>query len=296
MPSEQIKVRPARRKDGESIFTWTQNTFSWGDYISDVWYDWLKADEGRLLVAEVEGRVVGNLHVAFLGNREGWMEGMRVHPDYRKLGVATALDQAGQSVARQARCRQVRLETASDNLAAQAAIVTYGYHRLCHLQGYESSALEGEILYMREARPRELGALFDLWTTSWMFGALHGLTVLASGWRWAELTRRRLRDYIAMERVWVTPVEGEPKGFAIVRRMEENLGVGLVVGRASAVRALVRDLRVLAHRSKLDKAHFVFPVSARASALAQTCGLTPREHTMFIYECPLQPGKSRRAA
>ncbi|MGE5138613.1 MAG: hypothetical protein ACM3JD_04040, partial [Rudaea sp.] len=61
MPSDSIIVREARPQDGESIFPWTENTFSWGDYISRVWYEWQKAGSGKLLVAEVEGRIVGNL-------------------------------------------------------------------------------------------------------------------------------------------------------------------------------------------------------------------------------------------
>ncbi len=285
MSDDSILIRPATVADGESVLAWTQNTFSWGDYISEVWDRWVQAENGQLLVAEVEGRVVGALHVVLLGNREGWMEGMRVHPDFRKRGIATALDLAGQKVAHEAGCRLVRLETASTNLPAQSAIVTYGYRRILNSQSWDAPGLDGEMRQTRPATRHDARGLQALWEGSWMRRALHGLAPMREGWRWGELTTARLRDYIEHKHVWVTPVGGEPRGMAIVKEDEDDIGAQLVVGRALALRPMLADLRVLADRTGHNKLYVFFPVSPRTAAWAKDNGFTPHDHTMFLYEC-----------
>ena len=287
MPIDSITIRDARSEDGESIFQWTQNTFSWGDYIPRIWHEWQKAGSGRLLVAEAEGRIVGNLHVAFLGNREAWMEGMRVHPEFRKRGVATALDLAGQQAARAARCGVARLETSSRNLAAQAAVATYGYRRIVELIEFHAPALKAEPVKTRPAKTRDLSALESMWHGSQMCRAVRGLAIMLKGWRWGELTRSRLREQIKNERVWVTPASGEPKGFAILRRDEDGLEVSLVVGRAAAACDVLTDLRAVAAQRNEKEVYLSLAAGARAKVAAAASGYVPADHSMLLYECKL---------
>ncbi len=80
----EVTVRPARPADRAAVLAFCVDTFSWGDDIPEVWYQWLADPNGQLLIAEVSGVPVGLQHVAFLTPGEGWLQGLRVDPAVRR--------------------------------------------------------------------------------------------------------------------------------------------------------------------------------------------------------------------
>ena len=88
----RISIRPARPEDRPAIERICAHTWEWGDYIPEVWDDWLAEGdrgEGHALVGEVEGFVVALSKVTLQTPDQVWLEGMRVDPDCRQRhGVA----------------------------------------------------------------------------------------------------------------------------------------------------------------------------------------------------------------
>ena len=80
-------IREARALDKKHIVKFCQNTFSWGDYIQDVWDSWLS--EGGLLIIE-KNIPIGVCHGVFSKNQL-WIEGIRINSDYRRQGLASNL-------------------------------------------------------------------------------------------------------------------------------------------------------------------------------------------------------------
>jgi len=80
-------IRNATNFDKNSILKFCKDTFSWGDYIQDVWDFWLS--EGHLLVCEKK-IPIGICHVHFSENQI-WIEGIRTDPVFRKQKIATSL-------------------------------------------------------------------------------------------------------------------------------------------------------------------------------------------------------------
>ena len=80
-------IRQAISDDRSTVLEFCQNTFSWGDYIDQVWDHWLK--HGTLLVYDT-GRPVGMCHCSTTKSQM-WFEGVRVSPDFRRQGIATKL-------------------------------------------------------------------------------------------------------------------------------------------------------------------------------------------------------------
>jgi len=80
-------IREAKPADKNVILEFCKNTFSWGDYIKDVWNYWL--DEGNLFVIDVE-KPVGMCH-AFFSNNQVWLEGIRIEDSARRKGLASKL-------------------------------------------------------------------------------------------------------------------------------------------------------------------------------------------------------------
>jgi len=190
----QIDVRPARADDKSAILAFCQNTFSWGDYIPAVWERWLGDAGGTMLVGVVDQQPVGLLRVAFLDDRVAWLEGMRVHPDFRRQGVGTALDVAARSVVRARGCRVERLATSIKNIAAQRTLATEGYTRIARFNEWETRPARRALAATRVATPGDAPALMETWRASAVGAASARLP--DRHWHWHMLTRPRLMDQI----------------------------------------------------------------------------------------------------
>ncbi|MDH3311625.1 MAG: GNAT family N-acetyltransferase [Nitrosopumilus sp.] len=80
-------IREAKTKDKIPILKFCKNTFSWGDYIEQVWDFWLS--EGNLFVFEKQFPV-GICH-AFYTKDQVWIEGIRIDPNFRRQKIASEL-------------------------------------------------------------------------------------------------------------------------------------------------------------------------------------------------------------
>jgi len=79
-----MQIRDAQPRDKQVVLDFCINTFSWGDYIADVWDAWIL--QGNLFVI-AEGDVpIGLWHLVFTDTRQAWIEGIRIHPNYRRKG------------------------------------------------------------------------------------------------------------------------------------------------------------------------------------------------------------------
>jgi len=88
-------IRNAKPSDKLVILKFCQNTFSWGDYIKDVWDYWLS--EGILLVLE-KNSPIGFCHAVF-SPKQVWLEGIRINPNFRRQGLASNLVKKVESIA-----------------------------------------------------------------------------------------------------------------------------------------------------------------------------------------------------
>jgi len=88
-------LREAKPSDKFDILKFCQNTFSWGDYIKDVWDYWLS--EGSLLVIE-KNLPIGVCHALFLP-KQVWVEGIRINSNFRRQGLASNLIKQVESMA-----------------------------------------------------------------------------------------------------------------------------------------------------------------------------------------------------
>ena len=87
-------IREAKSIDKTPVLKFCQNTFSWGDYIEQVWDFWLS--EGNLFLFE-KGSPIGICH-AFYSHNQIWIEGIRVEPSFRRQKIASKLVKHAESV------------------------------------------------------------------------------------------------------------------------------------------------------------------------------------------------------
>ncbi|MGC8995389.1 MAG: GNAT family N-acetyltransferase [Thermoplasmata archaeon] len=74
--------------DRMEILDISKNSFEWGDYIGDVFDDWIK--NGIFLKAVKDGIIVGFLHIREY-DKFIWLEGLRVRENYRRMGIGRLL-------------------------------------------------------------------------------------------------------------------------------------------------------------------------------------------------------------
>ena len=82
-----MMIREATALDKNPILKFCKDTFSWGDYVDQVWDFWLS--EGNLLLFEKQFPV-GICH-AFYSEDQIWIEGIRIDPNFRRQKIASKL-------------------------------------------------------------------------------------------------------------------------------------------------------------------------------------------------------------
>lgn len=82
-------IRLARLKDKPFIEEIAKLTWEGEDYLARVFESWLK--DGNFYVLELEGKVIGTAKLTILPDKVGWLEGLRVHPNYQKRGFGRVL-------------------------------------------------------------------------------------------------------------------------------------------------------------------------------------------------------------
>jgi GNAT superfamily N-acetyltransferase len=180
-------IRPATHADVEPISSWSSDTFSWGDYVPERLPSWIDDPETEaLVVVDSDDVPVAVAHFAMLSPNEGWLEGARVHPDHRRSGFGSALNDAGVAWAADRGARVVRLSIDADNDAARSQVGRLGYRVV-------SSWVHGELTVspthrvsdqfrLRPAPGSDSEAAWLFWVASDL--AREARELIALGWRW----------------------------------------------------------------------------------------------------------------
>jgi GNAT superfamily N-acetyltransferase len=243
-----LVVRPGRPDDLPAIAKWTRDTFDWGDYVADVFDDWLEDPAGVVIVGELDGAPIGLGRVAMVSPAEGWAQGMRVHPEHRRAGVGTAISEAMWDWARIAGARIVRLAIDERNIASQRQAEHMGFRRVNswrrgeRMIGENSPVPEGNggmrvppLERLDDAPSAEAEPAFLSWSSGELARAARGLFPI--GWVWRTMTVEHL-VLAARNR---NLVEGRP-GWAIVEVHDEVLFAHWLETTPDDARAMVLAL------------------------------------------------------
>jgi len=133
-----VRVRRAELSDLDDLVALEQASFA-GDRLSRAQYRrHLDSDSALVMVASANHRHFLGTAVVFFrkGSRVARLYSLASKPEARGKGVGTALVEAVEAAARRRRCRTVRLEVRTDNLAAIRLYERLGYRRYRFLDGF----------------------------------------------------------------------------------------------------------------------------------------------------------------
>jgi len=122
-----MSVRSAENSDKKTILEFCHNTFSWGDYISNVWHHWIS--EGKLFVVSENEIPVGMCHASISETaNQVWIEGIRVNEKFRKKGFAQKLVNEAELFAQKNSCTIAKMLIESNNHKSLNLAKKLGYH------------------------------------------------------------------------------------------------------------------------------------------------------------------------
>ena len=249
-------IRPARPDDRSAVERICAHTWEWGDYIPEVWDEWLADKRGVLQVGEMDGHVLAVNRLIFQSPDEVWLEGMRVDPDHRREGIGWQFMKHDLAYARDHGAKVARLATGHSNTAVQAMVARVGMVRIGAAQLLVAEALpDGTQLAI--LGPDDAPRVATFLQHSSVLAHTHGL--YDAGWVWTALSASRVAELLAAGQMaaLLTP-EGELAALAVVSIDPEGGGMWVgyadaepqrAAGRPEAVTTLATALR--AHAAKV---------------------------------------------
>jgi GNAT superfamily N-acetyltransferase len=152
-----VVIRPAKASDKESIMSFVKDIWRGHDYIPKVWDTWIRDENGKMFVAEVEGKPVAMNRVRYMDDGSAWLEGVRVHPDHRRRGLATRLGRNAMKFAFGKGFTKIRLTTGSTNRAAHGQIAKMGLAEVARMSLYSSGKRRFRpVRGVRRAKPSDV--------------------------------------------------------------------------------------------------------------------------------------------
>lgn len=268
----QTKVRSAQPQDKEAVLAFCIRTWDWGDYIDRVWDDWLVDPQGNLFVAVTNEQPTGIAHLRMINTTDAWLEGLRVDPNYRQQGIATALNMAMLEEAIRRGATNVRLVTESTNTGAIHAMDTIHMRQVGAFAPFRASPLtpqakgRARVDYSPEgthiATLDDLDAIIDYMNASNVFPAIGGLYYV--GFIAYEITSALLEKQIMAQQVYLLRRWDRLDGLAIAEPREDRQGKRLSIGyidgmTIEAISLVAHDLRRRVAVMDLESAYVYAP-------------------------------------
>jgi GNAT superfamily N-acetyltransferase len=288
-------IRAARARDKDVVLAFCEHTFHWGDYLPLVWDEWLTDERGQLLVATLDDVPVGVARVVLLTPAEAWLEGLRVHPEYRRHGLAAQFLSHCLDVARKRGAQVARLATSSTNPAVHKTTERAGMHRVA-----AAWPLEAEALAADQSSPSLSRLTLRDWTRT-SERILNGLRLAemgglyGAGWAWQQLTAAKLRVHLERGQLLaLRDSDGAIDAAAIIADADEDwkaLPVAYVDGTNPHAEILARALRHYAASLCLEKVEVAIPAASPLCQALADAGYQPEVETeteIWIYELHLK--------
>jgi GNAT superfamily N-acetyltransferase len=201
-------IRPAKSSDRDEILDFCSRTFSWGDYIDQVWDIWRR--EGALLVAELNNKKIAMAHAAVCpGRSQIWLEGVRVHPDHRRSKVATALIERMLKHGRRQGAGRARAIVAADNAPSRRMMEKNRFDVVSEWAYYSTDCkMPKQKTSARVATARDLAGILAYLSRSEIYEK--SAKTYVRTWRWYPLDRAAVKSLVKERQVIVTglPVNG----------------------------------------------------------------------------------------
>ncbi len=203
-----VIIRKAKASDKNLVLEFCKTTFSWGDYIGDVWDSWIT--EGNLLVLIENNIPVAICHISFF-NAQVWIEGIRVNENFRKKGFAKELVLKSESIAKNKNCviSKMLIETNNKKSLNLADYLNY--------KKEETWNFYSLITQKSYKKPKVTVAIKN---TKIINLLLSNSSSYVKSWRWIPLTKPNIVSLINEQRILYTTHDDKINALVIFTESE----------------------------------------------------------------------------
>jgi ribosomal protein S18 acetylase RimI-like enzyme len=159
------RVKRVTESDREGILEISRHIWDGYDYLPSVINEWLEDPSSYVYGVEADERLVAIANLRLVdGGRTGWMEGLRVHPDFRGKGYAHVLTRELMEKARELGVKRLRYTTSTENEASLKLAEKYGFARVFEMSVFwrpnpNAAPSKADGCLIRQTRPKEVYAL-----------------------------------------------------------------------------------------------------------------------------------------
>lgn len=247
-----LTFRPARPEDKQRVLEITARTWGeHGDYIPEVWDQWLTDPKGELTVAEADGVVIALGKITWQAEGQWWLEGLRVDPDQRLNGIGQAMNAYQLELIKRWGGGVVRYATGIRNDGSHRIAERAGFRVLARFVERVAEKLDAPVEAEVLTRS-DLDAVWSITRDSDLLRSTNGAHVFE--WKASQMTRVCLAEYLDRGVVMgVRDGAGRVCAWGLVEHVPEldRLGLMSLGGTTGGITALARAVR--AHAAVLGK-------------------------------------------
>jgi GNAT superfamily N-acetyltransferase len=279
-----VVCRPAQAKDTEEVLELSSHIWEGGDYIPQVWEEWLADPDGLLGVAEFNGRVAGVFKLTKFQEDEWYMEGLRVHPDFQGMGVASHIHRYVLDTWRKMGRGIIRLTTGSYNVKVHRMCEESGFKRIAEFIMYRAPILIEGTSNFAPLNIDEAKNAFDFVQASPTHALSSGLINL--GWVYGTPQQKHIQQAIQEGHAWWWR---DGLGFISIWEDDEDEesapGIQLVGCPIDKLVDLLQDYRYLMGMQGYPSAGWVAPNQPEVIAAVEKTGFERSwDVSLYIYE------------
>ena len=298
-----MKIRHATKSDKGEVLRFCVNTFEWGDYIDQVWDFWISDRNGVLLVAEhdEEYNIYGKKRSSLIAlshaslcpnNKNVWLEGIRVHPNFRHRHVATQLLNSMISYAKKQGAVEASAIVAGNNITSQLMMESNGFAIISKWSYYTINKIPKRVdkvkLRSKVVTSEDTETVRNYLKRSEVYKS-SGKTYVNS-WRWYSLDLSVLENFIKHEKVLV--IGNDPiEGLGIINKDSNNdfQIVYLDASNMSVLEDLIKFAVNLIHREDrtYNRIQIFSPQTKYVSTVMEQVG-SERPEQFLLYKRVLQ--------
>jgi len=253
-------IRHGRLADRDALGPWTESTFAWGDYVVESMEEWLAHPQSRVLVATDEADVaIAVARGVMLSPDEMWSQGVRVHPDWRRMGIASDLGRRLCAWGATAGAKVALLMTEDWNEAARHQVSEIGYRQTAvWLRAFKPTVHSGRGEVTAPAEPMsraaaaEVGPAYLAWSGSELCRAARSM--MSVTWQWRRLHPDDLAQAAAHGALFVGPT-----GWAIAAARENYLEVAWIQTTEDMAAGHLQALLGIATEEKATAVEIMMP-------------------------------------